>query len=75
MPRQRTPSTNSSCLTRITSPRMTRATCGHASRLTTTMIWGRPVPVMATMTAARMKLGMTWKNSETRITMMSSQPP
>jgi len=30
---------------------------------------------MATITAARTKLGMTWKNSATRIIAVSSQPP
>ena len=75
MPRQRTASTNSSCLMRITSPRVRRAICGHASSTITATTRVSPVPDIATITAARMKLGTTWNISEIRITVRSSQPP
>src|SRR5262249_9918091 len=75
VPRQRTASTNSKCLSRITSPRIKRATCGHANSEMTATTCGRPGPDSATISAARMKLGTTWKISDTRMNVRSSTPP
>src|SRR5262245_25863376 len=75
VPRQRTASTNSICLSRMTSPRMRRATCGHANSEMTATTCGKPGPESATIRAARMKLGTTWKTSDTRMKKRSRTPP
>ena len=67
--------TNSRALMVRTSPRTTRAIGGQ---LTVAMAMTRLAPEgarIATSTMAKMKEGMVWKNSVTRISTSSTMPP
>src|ERR1044071_5015672 len=75
MPSTRAAWTNSRALRLRNSPRTTRATCGQVTSAMPMTVEPRLGCRKATSTISSTKLGMIWKNSVTRISRSSPQPP
>ena len=67
--------TNSRWRRAMNSPRTSRATAGHETMAMAATMLRRLGWKMATSTTAKMKDGMVWKNSVSRISASSTQPP